>query len=153
MIYALNLVMCIISLDFITKGFYYKIMCWMVGTMNFIISRYIRLSWITCKIHKNAWLDNWHVYFKVNIDILIFCVSKMSFPKILSETLWFLYCKLCSSCIYRISSIRRLGVNQQIVYCVPGVKRSRGVNLNVEFCRRLECITSTPPGVKMSRGI
>ena len=35
--------------------------------------------------------------------------------------------------VYRISSIRRLGVNQQIVYCVPDIKRSRGVNLNVEF--------------------
>ena len=30
---------------------------------------------------------------------------------------------------YRISSIRRLGVNQQIVCCVPGVKTSRGVIL------------------------
>ena len=34
---------------------------------------------------------------------------------------------------YHISSIRCLGVNQQIVCCVPGVKRSTGVNLNVEF--------------------
>ena len=32
-------------------------------------------------------------------------------------------------------------------------KRSRSVNLNVEFCRCLERITSTPPSVKMSRGI
>ena len=55
---------------------------------------------------------------------------------------------------YRISLIRRLGVNQQIVCCVPGVKRSRGLNLNVEFCRRLERSTSIPPGVKkMSRGV
>ena len=48
---------------------------------------------------------------------------------------------------YRISSIRRLGVNQQIVCCLPGV------NLNIEFCRRLERIMSTQPGVKMSRGV
>ena len=47
----------------------------------------------------------------------------------------------CMISIYRISSIRRLGINQQIVYCVPGV------NLNVEFPRSLERITSTPPGV------
>ena len=32
----------------------------------------------------------------------------------------------------------------------PGVKRSRAINLNIEFCRRLERITSTPPGIKMS---
>ena len=49
---------------------------------------------------------------------------------------------------YCISSIRRLGVNQQIVCCMPGVKRSKGINLNVEFCRRLDRITFTPPGVK-----
>ena len=34
---------------------------------------------------------------------------------------------------YCISLIRRLGVNQQIVCCLPGVKRSTGVNLNIEF--------------------
>ena len=34
---------------------------------------------------------------------------------------------------YHISSIRRLGINQQIVCCVPTVKRSKGVNLNAEF--------------------
>ena len=56
-------------------------------------------------------------------------------------------------CNYRISSIRCLGINHQIVCCVPGVKRSRGINLKVEFCRRLEPITSTTPGVKMSRGV
>ena len=46
---------------------------------------------------------------------------------------------------FRISSIRRLGVDQQIVCCVPGVKRSRGVNLNVEFRRRLERILCPLP--------
>ena len=30
---------------------------------------------------------------------------------------------------YRISSIRRLGVIQQIVWCVPGVKTNTGVIL------------------------
>ena len=55
--------------------------------------------------------------------------------------------------MYLIFSIRRLGVNQQIVCCVPDVTRSRSVNLNVEFCRLLEPITSTPPGVKLSRGV
>ena len=35
--------------------------------------------------------------------------------------------------IYHISSIRRLDVNHQIVSFMPGVKRSTGVNLNVEF--------------------
>ena len=54
---------------------------------------------------------------------------------------------------YSISSISCLGVNQQIVSCLPGIKRSTGVNLNVEFWRRLERITSTPPGVKTSRGV
>ena len=53
--------------------------------------------------------------------------------------------------ICSISSIRHLSANQQIVCCVPGVKSSRGVNLNVEICKRIERITSTSPGVKMSR--
>ena len=60
-------------------------------------------------------------------------------------------CSLYSN--YCISSIRRLGVNQQLVCCVPGVKRSTGVNLKVEFCRHLERITTAPPGAKMSRGV
>ena len=39
--------------------------------------------------------------------------------------------------------------------CVLRARRPKEqrVNLNVEFCRRLERITSTPSGVKMSRGV
>ena len=55
--------------------------------------------------------------------------------------------------IYRISSIRHLGINQQIVCCVPDINRSRGINLNIEFSRCLERITSAPPSVQKSRGI
>ena len=57
----------------------------------------------------------------------------------------------CMISVYHISLIRCLDVNQQIVCCMPGIKRSTGINLNVEIWRRLERITSTPPGVKRAQ--